>query len=596
MYLRISVLAISFVVVFIILKNTISTYNSGRRSCRCLPHEPCWPSTNEWNIFNESINGHLVHLRPVGAICHGKEFDQDACNFVQENANNSVWRASEPATLQSANWESSWEECGSCDITSYIDEPCHQGRVPLYAVLAEFASEIQTAVRFAKQRNIRLVVKNTGHDSMGRSSGPGSLQINTNRLKGIDVVSDFIPQGGSVSLGQAATLGAGTLALEISQVAEDEKFNVLLGLCTTVGVAGGFIQGGGASLLGPTHGMASDNALEFNVVTAEGDLVVANEFQNPDLFWALRGGGGGTFGITVNTTIRTFPDIPGIVFTLTAAISRQDEQFSDTDAALWEFATAIVNILPSLKGADSKTGAAIVSGIQEDGVQLVTEILFPNTTDTTSIGAKLAPLLARLDDLGFSIVYTTNTTLYPQISTYFNQPRLVDLAGTGRIEGSVLISSSLFFSPGGTSQIMNVVSNLTYRVGDLIEIFLSGGGQVHANKDLVNSALHPHWRESEMLVTYRRTMPLGATAKHFVDSQMPFLRALETPRMGSFLNTADPDEPDFQRAFWGDNYARLLKVKRRWDRDGLFIVNLGVGSEGWDKEGICWTGREREYL
>lgn len=104
---------------------------------------------------------------------------------------------------------------------------------------------------------------------MGRSSGPASLQINTNRLKGIEVVDAFIPQGGSVSLGKTVTLGAGTLALEISQVAADEGFNVLLGLCTTVGVAGGFIQGGGASLLGPTYGMASDNALEFNVVTAE---------------------------------------------------------------------------------------------------------------------------------------------------------------------------------------------------------------------------------------------------------------------------------------------------------------------------------------
>ena len=174
------------------------------------------------------------------------------------------------ATLQSTNWESSWDGCGHCDISSYIDEPCHQGRVPVYAVLAESAEEIQTAVRFAKRRNLRLVVKNTGHDSMGRSSGPASPQINTNRLKGIEVVDDFIPQDGrGVSLGQAVTLGAGTLALEISQVAADEGFNVLLGLCTTVGVAGGFIQGGGASLLGPTYGMASDNALEFNVVTAE---------------------------------------------------------------------------------------------------------------------------------------------------------------------------------------------------------------------------------------------------------------------------------------------------------------------------------------
>lgn len=173
------------------------------------------------------------------------------------------------ATLQSANWESSWDGCGSCDISSYIDETCHQGRIPLYAVLAESASEIQTAVRFAKRRNLRLVVKNTGHDSMGRSSGPASLQINTNRLKSIETVSDFIPQGSSVSLGQAVTLGAGTLALEVSQVAADEGFNILLGLCTTVGIAGGFILGGGASLLSPTYGLASDNALEFNVVTAE---------------------------------------------------------------------------------------------------------------------------------------------------------------------------------------------------------------------------------------------------------------------------------------------------------------------------------------
>ncbi|OJJ57373.1 hypothetical protein ASPSYDRAFT_79582 [Aspergillus sydowii CBS 593.65] len=554
--------------------------DTGRR-CRCLPHEPCWPSTSEWNLFNESINGHLIHLRPVGAACHGAEFNQDACSYVKSQANNSVWRASDPATLQSTNWESSWDGCGHCDISSYIDEPCHQGRVPVYAVLAESAEEIQRP--------------------MGRSSGPASLQINTNRLKGIEVVDDFIPQDGrGVSLGQAVTLGAGTLALEISQVAADEGFNVLLGLCTTVGVAGGFIQGGGASLLGPTYGMASDNALEFNVVTAEGDLVVANEFQNSDLFWALRGGGGGTFGITVNTTIKTFPDIPGIVFTLTAAISRQGSQFPDADRALWEFATEIVNILPDLKRADNRTGAAVVSGIQEDGVQLITEILFPNTSDTNTIEHRIAPLLARLDDLGFSSVYTANITPYPQISTYFNQPRPLDLAGTGRIEGSVLISSNLFSSPSpsGTAQIMNVVSNLTYRPGDLIEIFMSGGGEVRANKAVVSSALHPSWRESEMLLTFRRTMPAAATTKHFIDSQMPALRALETPRMGSFVNTADPDEPGFQRAFWGSNYPRLDAVKRRWDLDGLFIVNLGVGSEEWDREGICRTGgrESRRYL
>ncbi|KAL4780294.1 hypothetical protein BJX76DRAFT_364412 [Aspergillus varians] len=587
MYLSLPTAITSLILLFVVLKNTTFTSRPHRWHCRCLPHERCWPSAHDWNVFNQSVNGHLIHLRPIGAVCHGHEFNQTECDDVRTHTNNSVWRASEPATLQSTNWESNWEGYENCDVASYRDTPCSQGRVPLYSVLAESAEEIQAAVRFARHRNLHVVIKNSGHDSIGRSSGLAALQINTSRLKRIEAVSDFVPAGSDTSLGQAVTVSAGALALEISQVAADEGFNVLIGLCTTVGVAGGYIQGGGASLLGPTHGMASDNALEFNVVTAEGDLVVANDFQNADLFWALRGGGGGTFGVAVNTTMRTFSDIPGVVFTLAGAISRQDERFPDVERALWEFSTEIVSMLPVLKRADNRTSGAVISGIQGDSVQVVAEILFPNTSDTTSVEEQFTPLLAALDELGFSSVYTTEVTLYPALSTYFNAPQALDLAGTGRIEGSVLISSHLFSSPGGTSRIMDVVSNLNYRTGDLIEIFLSAGGQVRANKDTIDSGLHPNWRESEMLVTFRRTMPSSATTKRFVDSQMPFLRALETPRMGSFVNTAEPDEPGFQSAFWGDNYPELYRIKQRWDRHGLFIVNLGVGSEDWDREGIC---------
>jgi FAD/FMN-containing dehydrogenase len=171
--------------------------------------------------------------------------------------------------LQLTNWESSGQTLLDCDLNSPREAPCTQGRIPVYAVLAESAEEIQTAVRFARDQNLRVVIRNTGHNALGQSSAPGSLQINTSRLKRIEPVSDFIPQGTGASVGQAATLGAGVLALEVAQVGLDHGFTAVMGLCNTVGTAGGFIQGGGVGLLGPLYGMGSDTAVEFNVVTAE---------------------------------------------------------------------------------------------------------------------------------------------------------------------------------------------------------------------------------------------------------------------------------------------------------------------------------------
>lgn len=83
---------------------------------------------------------------------------------------------------------------------------------------------------------------------------------------------DFIPQGGTESLGQAVTLGAATLAYEISNAGAKDGYIVLVGTCSTVGIAGGFLQGGGVSYLAPIYGTPADNALEFVVVTAKVSL------------------------------------------------------------------------------------------------------------------------------------------------------------------------------------------------------------------------------------------------------------------------------------------------------------------------------------
>lgn len=149
------------------------------------------------------------------------------------------------------------------------ETPCQQGRVPLYSVAVQSAQHVQKAVLFAKQHNLRLVVKNTGHDNAGRSSSPDSFQIHTNLLKGIQYHADFFAQGANTSSGPAVTFGAGVMHWELYKKGALEGFSVVGGECPTVGAAGGFLQGGGVSSFHSyTRGLAVDNVLEYHVVTA----------------------------------------------------------------------------------------------------------------------------------------------------------------------------------------------------------------------------------------------------------------------------------------------------------------------------------------
>jgi FAD/FMN-containing dehydrogenase len=148
--------------------------------------------------------------------------------------------------------------------------PCKQGRISLYSAVVQNARHIQEAVRFAKRHNIRLAIKNSGHDFLGRSAAPNSLQILTNRMKGLQLVDDFVPKGAPKHKGEgpAVTLDAGISLQEMYAALGKRNRTVVGGSAHTVGPTGGYIQGGGHSFLSPWKGMASDNALEFSVVTA----------------------------------------------------------------------------------------------------------------------------------------------------------------------------------------------------------------------------------------------------------------------------------------------------------------------------------------
>lgn len=133
----------------------------------------------------------------------------------------------------------------------------------------ESTQQIQEAVRFARRHNLRLVIRNTGHDLAGRSSAPDSFQIHTHRLQGIQFHSDMRLNGSNTPLGPAVTVGAGVMMGNLYAQAALNGYMVLGGDCPTVGVVGGFLQGGGVSdFLSLNRGLGVDNVLEYEVVTA----------------------------------------------------------------------------------------------------------------------------------------------------------------------------------------------------------------------------------------------------------------------------------------------------------------------------------------
>ena len=212
---------------------------------------------------------------------------------------------------------------------------CTLGYLPRYVIKATKNEHIKAGVDFARRNNVRLVIRNTGHDFMGRSAGYGSLAINTHSFKSIKFTKKY--KGPGKYRGGAVTVGAGVHVKEVYDAAFKQSPPVVVvgGECPTVGLAGGYIQGGGHGPMATLYGMAADSALSYDVVTADGRYVTANEVQNPDLFWALSGGGPSTFGVVVSVTLKTHPEVPtaGLILNINSTHTNDTTKFWNAVAA-----------------------------------------------------------------------------------------------------------------------------------------------------------------------------------------------------------------------------------------------------------------------
>jgi hypothetical protein len=264
---------------------------------RVRPGAAGWPSAAEWDGLRRATSGRLLKLASPFAGC---ATDAAACTALREQLKNPYAIGDNPALTQTSGWQDAW-----------LSQPS------AYAVAARETADVVAAVNFARTHKLRLVVKGGGHSYKGGSNAPDSLLVWPRAMNEVTVIDAFVPQGGSASDAvPAVRIGAGAMWMDAyTAVTTKAGRYVQGGGCTTVGVPG-LVQGGGFGSFSKRYGTAASSLLEAEVVTADGQVRIANAHTNPDLFWAIKGGGGGTFGVVTRMTLRThaLPEFFGAVF------------------------------------------------------------------------------------------------------------------------------------------------------------------------------------------------------------------------------------------------------------------------------------------
>jgi hypothetical protein len=366
-------------------------------------------------------------------------------------------------------------------------------------------------------------------------------------------------------------LGAGVLGYKASEVAHDAGLVVVGGECPTVGLAGGFTQGGGHSALSTEFGLAADQTLEFEVVIANGSVVTASRTENLDLYWALSGGGPGTYGIVTSMTIRAFPEatIGGATLAIAAAYTTQD--------IFNEAVTAFHAMLPNMTDLGASLGYLLTNQYLQ-----INPVTVYNSTGEYVENTVLAPFVAKLAELGIpsSSNYTT-MSYYDHYATYMGPLPNGHLAVESYQFGSRLIPRSVI--EDNNDEFNSVVQNLT-----AYGVIAGVSAASFYNVQQASNAAHPAWRSATMqmqLITlWNNTAEAWddnlAAQKQMTDEFVPQIMAV-TPDSGTYINEADFNQPNWKEDFFGSNYDKLVAIKNKWDPTGVFYILKGIGSEAW---------------
>ena len=422
---------------------------------------------------------------------------------------------------------------------------------PRAVVFCESLLDVERTVVWARKHKVRIVPRSGGHSYGGYSTTTGVV-VDVSRIAAI-----------SVDAKHRAAVGAGARLIDVYDRLWQRRLTVPAGTCPTVGIAG-LALGGGIGFASRAFGLTCDNLVEARIVLASGQAVDCNAREHPDLYWALRGGGGGSFGIVTRLVFRTHP---------VDMVSTYSLEWPWSDArrvvAAWQrFAPHAPDGLFSVLNLNAAGGSPphITSAGQFFGT-------------AERLRTLVQPLLAAGAPTRFTVTSRT----------YLDAARMWAGCGGGTIaechlppqghlgrdtfkgKSGYVNKNKPLSARGIDTLVRQIESRQNGGPGSGIVLLDSYGGAINRVPKGATAFVHRDALFSlQYLAYWDSTAPPAVAA-----ANLRFLRTLRGsmhPFVSPFAyqNYIDPELQNWRQAYYGSNFKRLTTVKRRYDPNNVF--------------------------
>jgi FAD/FMN-containing dehydrogenase len=419
-------------------------------------------------------------------------------------------------------------------------------RRPAAVVRAAGASDVMQTVRLAARRGLLLSIRGGGHNIAGNAVCEGGLMLDLSRMVSVRVDPEA----------RVAHVEPGSRLADLDRETQAFGLATPTGINSTTGVAG-LTLGGGFGWLSRRHGLTVDNLLSADVVTAAGELVRASAADHPDLFWAIRGGGG-NFGVVTSFELKLHPVGPQVVaglivhpFSNAKAVLREYRRLvasAPDDLCCWAVmrkAPPLPFLPPEVHGADVLVLALCHSGDPAAGQKAAAPF--------RAIGKPIADVVGPAPYAGWQKAFDPLLTAGER--NYWKSHDFIDL------------------DDGLIDVILGAVAGLP---SPQCEIFIASlGGAI--NRVPADATAYPHRDVNFVMNVHARWSSPSeeagciAWARAFYDAAAPFATG------GVYVNFMPGDEAQRVRpGAYGPNYDRLVRIKTKYDPENLFRMNQNV--------------------
>lgn len=426
---------------------------------------------------------------------------------------------------------------------------------PYLVAVPANAKDVSDVIKYCGKHSIPLTTKAGGHSATGYCLNSDGIVLD---LVNMNAVADF-------NNGSNLSVGAGTRWIKAYNFLRDRQSDYVAvgGGCANVGVAG-FILGGGYSFISRSFGLGSDNVTGMEFVSVDGDIInLDDKLTNPDerdLYWALRGAGGGNFGIVTKIDLRLQKTHePRLMMgQVTFPFYRIEE--------ILEFYNKWVLTLPH---------EMAVYG-------MLRRFPDPRRGGEPALSLRFTPVYNGKISKGIELLRPLTELMPNSVELYsMNLPEWENFIGTAtQIKGSsAYIRSCVLPEKSLTADVAYICKHYMSRApsNDSYVVWTHTGGKI---KDFGEHSSYAH-RKAEFTFEVKSVWNTAQpqTARPNIQWAVDFFDALGKHAQGSYINYIDPLLVDWQEKYYGDKYARLLQIKSRWDPKGQFDFQQGIGSE-----------------